>query len=78
MITRRYKVVLEWDDEACVWVTTVPALNGLSTYGETRDEAIAQTRDAIIGYLEELQQEGLSPPEAPGDVDLVEVEVAVA
>ena len=58
MKTRTFKVLLECDAEDGVWVTTVPALDGLSTYGETRDEAIEQTREAILGYLEAAQREG--------------------
>lgn len=78
MDIRRYKVLLEWDPAEHVWVTTVPALNGISTYGETREEAIAQTREAILGYLEELQQEGIALPESTGDAELIDVEVALA
>jgi predicted RNase H-like HicB family nuclease len=54
----------------------VPALNDPSTYGETREEAIECTREAILGYLEAAAKEGIA---VPGDVavELVELEVAV-
>ena len=45
-------IVLEWDSEAGVWVAFVPALNGLSTFGETQEETLANAREAILGYLE--------------------------
>jgi len=52
-------VVIEWDPEGGVGVTTVPALNFLSTFGETRDAALAYTREAIEGYLETAAAEGI-------------------
>jgi predicted RNase H-like HicB family nuclease len=52
MTARRFQVEIEWNPEDRVWVTYVPALGHLSTYGETREEALAQTRDAVLGYLD--------------------------
>ena len=48
MAVKSYNVVLEWDPEENVWVTYVPALDFLSTYGDTREEAIDNTREAIL------------------------------
>jgi predicted RNase H-like HicB family nuclease len=59
---RRYHVLLEWDPEDHVWVTFVPALNDLSTFGETREEALANTQEAIEGYLEAAAKEGIVVP----------------
>jgi len=50
-----YDIEFEWDSEAGVWVAFVPALNGLSTFGKTKEEALANTREAILGYLEAAQ-----------------------
>jgi len=77
MSLHHYQVFLEWDVEAGVWVTYVPALNALSTYGETREEALANTREAILGYVEAADKEGLPVPLPIEAVDL-EVEVPVA
>ena len=74
METHHYHVLLEWDSEAGAWVTFVPLLNGLSTFGETREEALANTREAILGYLEAAAQEGIAPPPP---AELVDLEVAV-
>jgi predicted RNase H-like HicB family nuclease len=52
MAARRFKVLIEWDPEDRVWVTYVPALDHFSTYGDTREEALDHTREAILGYLE--------------------------
>jgi predicted RNase H-like HicB family nuclease len=54
MTTRRFQVVLEWDAEESVWVSYVPAVNHLSTYGDTEEEALSETREAILGYLEAM------------------------
>jgi predicted RNase H-like HicB family nuclease len=74
--TRRYGVLVEWDPNAQVWVTFVPSLESLSTYGDTREEALEQTREAILGYLEAAAKEGLPVPEADAEPEVVEVEVA--
>jgi predicted RNase H-like HicB family nuclease len=74
MATQHYQVLLEWDSEADLWVTYVPALNGLSTFGETKDEALANTGEAIRGYLEAADKEGIP---VPGPLEVVDLEVAV-
>lgn len=61
-MTRLFQTVLEWDPEDHLWVSLVPALNGLSTYGETREEALENTREAILGYLEAAAKEGTVVP----------------
>jgi predicted RNase H-like HicB family nuclease len=66
MTTYLYTVLLEWDPESPVWVTYVPALDYLSTFGETREEAIEQTREAILGYIEAAATEGIPVPAAMG------------
>jgi len=72
--TQHYQVLLERDFEEGLWVTFVPALNGLSTFGETKDEALANTREAILGYLEAAAKEGIP---VPGPLEVVDLEVAV-
>lgn len=73
---RKFKVILEWDEEGQVYVATVPSLSGCFTQGKTREEALERAKEAIEGYLETLQQEGLPFP--PGDVEFAEVQVEVA
>lgn len=76
MQLRQFPVVLEWDAENKVWVTYVPQL-GISDFGETREEAIANTREAIQGYLEAAAKEGIPIPPV-GGVELVRIEVALS
>lgn len=71
---RRFKVLLEWDGEDKVWVTYVPGLNHLSTFGATREEALEHTREAVLGYLEAAEKEGIPIPDEEA-ADVVEVEI---
>jgi antitoxin HicB len=76
--TNRFKVLLQWDPDDDVWVTHVPRLNHLSTFGETREAALDHTREAILGYLEAASKEGMEVrPEGP-EPELVDVEVVSA
>ncbi len=74
---QHFQVLLEWDSEDGVWVTHVPALNGISTFGETREEALANTREAIEGYLEAAALEEINIA-SDHRVELLDLEVAVA
>ncbi len=78
MAVRRFKVVLEWDAESEAWVTFVPALDHLSTFGATREEALANTREAILGWIEAAQKEALPVPQGSPELELVDLEVAIA
>lgn len=78
MDVRRFAVIVEWDPADEVWVTHVPALGHLSTYGETRDEALGQTREAVIGYLEAAAKERLPIPLDEFPAEVVEIEVAAS
>ena len=78
MKSRRFKVLVEWDPEDSVWVTQVPALNHLSTHGATKEEALAQTREAILGYLEAAAIEQIPLDDVDPEVELVDLDVATA
>jgi predicted RNase H-like HicB family nuclease len=55
-----FQVVLEFDSAEHAWVTYVPALDHLSTFGATREEALEHTREAITGYLEAAEHDGIT------------------
>ncbi len=78
MSARHFKVLLEFDPEAKAWVTYVPALDNISTFGETREEALDKTRELILGYLEAAEKEGLPVPADGPEPELVDLEVALA
>lgn len=70
----KYKIILERnEDNEGYYTVTVPALPGCVTQGRTKKEALLRAREAIEGYLESLQKDGLP---IPADVELAEVTVA--
>jgi predicted RNase H-like HicB family nuclease len=55
------------------WVAECPSLPGCISQGETRDQAIANIREAIEGYIRALQDDSLPVPEERFDALLVAV-----
>lgn len=77
MTIRHFKVLLERDPESRVWVTYVPSPKNISTYGDTKEEALEKTTVAILWYFEAVGKEGLSLPLGEFETELVDLEVAV-
>ena len=77
MAMHTFQVVLEWDPESKVWVTYVPKLDFLSTFGRSREEALEKTREAILGYLEAAAKEGIPVPSVTANAELVSLEVSL-
>lgn len=71
----RYKVVVSRDEEGS-WLASVPALPGCHTWGETREAALENAREAIEGYIESLNAAGERVPEDDTDVEVAVVSVA--
>jgi len=44
------------------WVAEVPSLPGCVSQGETRERALENVRDAIAGYVDALESDGLPVP----------------
>jgi predicted RNase H-like HicB family nuclease len=55
-------VQLEWDEDQECWVTTVPELLGISTFGKTQEQALESTREMVLGYVESMRSNGLRLP----------------
>lgn len=55
------------------WVAEVPRLPGCISQGRTREEAVANIREAIRGYVAALEQDNLPVPEERFDAVLVAV-----
>jgi predicted RNase H-like HicB family nuclease len=72
---QNFQVLIEWSPSDNVWVTYVPTLNYLSTYGDSREEALDYTREAILGYMEAAAKEGIEIPSDTGQAELVNLEV---
>lgn len=58
-----YSMVIEWDPHDEIFVVSVPELPGCITHGSTYEEAIAQGRDAIEGWIEIARERGEQLPE---------------
>jgi predicted RNase H-like HicB family nuclease len=58
---REFEVVLEPQPEGG-FVVSVPDLPGCWTQGETREEAVANAKEAIGAYLEALEELGRPIP----------------
>ncbi|MCH8995334.1 MAG: type II toxin-antitoxin system HicB family antitoxin [Chloroflexi bacterium] len=71
----QYTVVLEPDEEGQGYTIRVPALPGCITEGRTRDEALVNAREAIVGFIEALEKAGDPVPEEKEPVELVTVAV---
>jgi predicted RNase H-like HicB family nuclease len=69
----KYRVLIEQDEDG-VFVTQVPALPGCVSQGSSRDEALANIREAIGGYLESLRAHDEPIPPAISE-EIVEVAV---
>lgn len=62
----RYSLIIQWSEEDQLYLVTIPEFSELvmqpCTYGKTYEAAIANAQEAIAGYLEYCQQEGILPP----------------
>ncbi len=51
--------VIIYPDEDGYWVAECPGLPGCLSQGKTKEEAIANIKEAIIGYIESLKEDRL-------------------
>ena len=69
----KYRVLIEPDEDG-VFVARAPALPGCVSQGSSRDEALANIREAIGGYLDSLRAHDEPIPPAISE-EIVEVAV---
>lgn len=55
--------VVIYPGEDGFWVAECPSLPGCITQGRTRDEAVANVKEAIEGYIAALEADHLPVPE---------------
>ena len=67
----RLKVIVQPGEDKG-FVAHVPALKGCWSQGATREEALANVREAIEGWLE-VEQDKVDRGETPGEVEIVTV-----
>jgi len=70
----KYTVLIEKGRESG-YVAKCPALRGCVSQGATKEEALANIREAIEVYVEALLEDGLPVP-VEVETDVVELEVA--
>lgn len=71
-MTDRFLIVIEGDDRTN-YSAYSPDLPGVVATGATRDECIAEMREAIIFHIEGLQEDGEPIPAARSTSTYVEV-----
>lgn len=67
----KFVTTLERDEDG-VWIVECPSIPGCVSQGETRDEALANIREAIAACLEVRAERGL-----PLTIETQQVEVTV-
>jgi predicted RNase H-like HicB family nuclease len=58
-----YHINLFWSDVDDCWIADVPDLRFCTTHGDTPEEAVANVREAIEGWLEVARDKGFEIPE---------------
>ena len=53
----KFRIVIEQDEDGA-FVASCPSLPGCHSQGSTRSEAMANIREAMVGYLESLRAHG--------------------
>jgi predicted RNase H-like HicB family nuclease len=76
MKTYTYTVLFEHDADGSV-IASIPALPGCISSGSTYDEALANVKEAIQGYLASLRKDGHAIPEEPGEEVIGRVQVSL-
>jgi antitoxin HicB len=67
---KEYEVFLEPAEEGG-YVVSCPALPGCVSEGETKEEALANIKDAVQGYLETLRRHNEPLPRV--EVEIIEI-----
>lgn len=63
MMDRRYHINLFWSPPDDCWVADVPDLKTCSAFGDTPEEAVAEARIAIEGWIETALANDMPVPE---------------
>ena len=64
----RFTVIMEKDEDG-IYVVTVPALPGCISDGRTVEEAMSNIREAIRGFIDDMNADGEN---IPHDIDIIE------
>ena len=65
--------VVIYPGEDGYWVAECPSLPGCISQGKTKEEAIANIKEAIKGYISALEEDNLTVPEERFETMLVAI-----
>ena len=65
--------VILYKDEDGYWIVECPSLKGCVSQGKTKEEALFNIKEAITGYINALEEDGLPVPEDKFETFLVVV-----
>ncbi len=65
--------VIIYIDEDGYFIAECPSLPGCISQGKTEQEALTNIRDAIKGYINALEQDGLPVPEELNSLHLAQI-----
>ncbi|MFB2979026.1 type II toxin-antitoxin system HicB family antitoxin [Microseira sp. BLCC-F43] len=65
--------VILYKDEDGYWIVECPSLKGCISQGKTKEEALSNIKEAIVGYVTAMEEDGLPVPEDNFETFLVVV-----
>lgn len=65
--------VITYKDEDGYWIAECPSLKGCISQGATKEIALVNIKEAILGYIAALEEDGLPIPEETFETFLVVV-----
>ncbi|HAC65053.1 MAG TPA: hypothetical protein DCF68_16380 [Cyanothece sp. UBA12306] len=65
--------VILYKDEDGYWIVECPSLKGCNSQGRTKEEALSNIKEAIVGYVAALNEDGICVPEDNFETFLVVV-----
>ncbi len=71
----RYTIILDPDPEEGGFTVTVPSLPGCITEGDSYEEALANAREAISGFVRALYKLGEPVPEEDPGLVVIKIDV---
>jgi len=65
------RAVIEWDEEAQSYSATCPELNFVSSFGDTKEDAIANLKDVVKLMLEPIPEDLYSENSTSEQIELI-------
>ncbi|MEM9274113.1 MAG: type II toxin-antitoxin system HicB family antitoxin [Cyanobacteria bacterium P01_F01_bin.143] len=72
-MSQHTRQVILYKDEDGYWIAECPSLKGCNSQGKTKKEALSNIKEAIVGYVAALEEDGISVPEDDFETFLVVV-----